>query len=193
MRRSLAALLLIPVLLVTLAAPAAAKAPGSTHVHWVPEPMGPGSACGVDYVSMVPTGYADFWFAPQDGPVSKSVQHWNGTMTFTAANGRSVTLRENDWRYVTDTYYEDGTGYSETARYVGTLEELTASDSRARIADTGTAVIATENLFAGGIMIDVTETHVLALTGHVPMRASGFDTKTGGWTKECAFFKAHLQ
>ncbi len=195
MRRRLGALVLVPVLLLALAAPAAAKTPGWEHMRWVPEPLGAGSICGVDYVSMVPTGYVDFWFGPQDGLVAKSVQHWNGTMTFTAASGRSVMLRENDWRYVTDTYYADGTGYSEKARYVGTLEELTASDGKARLADTGTAVIRTENLFLDPqhFMLQVTEAHVSSLTGHTPIRASGFSVEDQGWAKECAFVQAHLK
>ena len=199
MRRMLVMLVAIPVLAAALAAPVAAKAPGWdysgwAHLRYVPEAMGPGVICGVPYASMTATGYVDFWFEPMAAGVQRSVQHWDGALTFTAADGATVTAHEDDWRFVVDSYRADGTGYTEESRANGLLEELRSTGDR-RLADAGQAITRIEYVFpipGNTFWIEAMSVEVLSLHGTLPMRHSGYDLADGGWNAECAFFQACL-
>jgi len=201
MRRRLFTYLIVPAALaVALAAPSGATAAspnlaGWNHFHWVPTDMGAGFQCGVPFETMHPTGYVDFWMGPIGANgVQRQIQHWNGSMTFTGPTGSTVTLRENDWRYVTRTYTSaDESTYRETTSFVGLLEKLTASDGARGLVDAGALTTRTENTALAPGWYQITSLTILDRAGSLPMRRSGFDLDLQGWTKECAYFADHLK
>ena len=191
---TLAALLLAMLTVSGVGATSNQTPPGWTHFHWVPTDMGLGMQCGVPFTSMHPTGYVDFW----SGPIStngkqRAVQHWNGTMVFTGPTGGTVTLRENDWRYIRRTFTApDMSTYTERTASTGLLERLSTADGAKPIVDRGALITRTDNVDLGGGWYVISTMHVSSALGHVPMRRSGFNLDLQGWNMECDYFAAHL-
>ena len=198
MRRMVSALIAALMLVSLTVAGASAATPqdtsGWTHFHWVPTDIPGGFNCGVAFVSEHPTGYVDFWSGPIDSHGRQhSVQHWNGTMTFTGPLGNTVTMRENDWRYISRTYTSDDMStFIEKTTYTGLLEKLTASDGAKALWDRGALMTKTDNVDLGGGWVQINSMKIRAAVGHLPIRRSGFDLTLGAWNSECAFFAAHL-
>ena len=136
--------------------------------------------CGVPYDTAVSGGWVDFWTGPTQGTTQRTIQHWNGTLTFARIGGRAVTIREDYWLYGV----RDFAAGTETDTSTGLVEELSATPAKTRLTDIGVAVTTTD-LNTGSVT-------ALKLLGKFPIRSSGYDATSWFWNAECSFFRTNL-